>query len=695
MTERSDYARMKEDARRRNAEKSKEGRDIGDLPPVEDTVRKERAKFDFKYFCEKYFPNTFNLGWSPDHLKVLDKTKQAVTEGGLFALAMPRGNGKSTIAETAAIWSLVFGHRRFVALIGATEDHAANMLDSIKTELETNDFLLEDFPEVCYPIRCLEGISHRANGQTYRGERTHITWTAKELILPTIENYKTSGSIVKVAGITGRVRGMKHKTAQGETIRPTLVIVDDPQTDESAKSPSQSKTRESILAGAILGLAGAGNKISGIMPCTVICENDMAYNILDKDKHPEWNGEKMKMVYDFPDNEDLWDQYNEIRVNSLKEGKGITLATEFYKKNKAEMDKGSRVAWEERFNHDELSALQNAMNLKFQDEAAFYAEYQNEPIPDKTAELVMLTKTQIVEKTNRIDRGVVPVDASHLVAFVDVQKACLFYVIAAFCDDFTGAIIDYGAYPKQPKQYFSISEVKNTYMEMYNKGFEGSLYQAIQDLLNSLINVEYPKEGDSGSLTMSRVMVDANWGESTDIVYKAIRESDHKSIVIPSHGVFVGASTKPFSEYKKKPGDILGHNCRIVSTQTKRGIRYCTYDTNYWKSFFVRRMAAAHGEVGSMALFGKHFTTHEMIADHILAEYKIQTTGRGRTVDEWKIRPNNPDNHLFDCAVGCCVLGSIVGCQLPDADMLATKVKKQKQISLSELQAKKRRNVRF
>jgi hypothetical protein len=65
----------------------------------------------------------------------------------------------------------------------------------------------------------------------------------------------------------------------------------------SARSLSQCANRESILAGAVLGLAGPGKKISGIMPCTVIRPGDMADNILDRDKHPEWNGERTRMVY--------------------------------------------------------------------------------------------------------------------------------------------------------------------------------------------------------------------------------------------------------------------------------------------------------------------------------------------------------------------------------------------------------------
>ena len=54
------------------------------------------------------------------------------------------------------------------------------------------------------------------------------------------------------------------------------------------------------------------------MPCTVIRPGDMADNILDRDKHPEWNGERTKMVYAFPTNEKLWQQYAEIRAEGLR-----------------------------------------------------------------------------------------------------------------------------------------------------------------------------------------------------------------------------------------------------------------------------------------------------------------------------------------------------------------------------------------
>ena len=178
---------------------------------------------------------------------------------------------------------MLYGHREFVTLIGATESAALEMLDSIKTELEVNEKLAEDFPEVCFPIGQLEGIANRCAGQLYLGERTRITWTSNEIVLPTIAGGRASGIIVRVAGITGRVRGMKYKRADGRSVRPSLVIIDDPQTSESAGSLEQTRKRVRVLAGDILGLAGPGQKISGIMPCTIIRPGDMR-NDLEKNR---------------------------------------------------------------------------------------------------------------------------------------------------------------------------------------------------------------------------------------------------------------------------------------------------------------------------------------------------------------------------------------------------------------------------
>lgn len=685
----NDYATLKERSRARNAALSQSGRDIGDLPAVADPGRKARAGRDFRFFCECYFPQTFCLAWSPDHLKVIARIEQAVAEGGLFALAMPRGSGKSSLCELACVWAVLYGHREFVCLIGSDEGHAVDMLESIKAEFDSNDLLLEDFPEAVYPIRRLEGIANRCSGQLCNGVRTQITWTAKEIVLPTLPASKAAGAIIKVAGLTGRLRGMKYKRADGQAVRPSLVVLDDPQTDESARSLSQCATRESILAGAVLGLAGPGQKISGIMPCTVIRPGDMADRILDRDKHPQWQGERTKMVYAFPENEKLWERYGEIRADSLREGRGIVDATAFYREHQTEMDAGAQVAWPERFNHDEASAIQHAMNLRLQDERAFWAEYQNEPLPEDIGAEDDLDLDAITAKINRLRPGEVPIACNRLTMFIDVQKSLLYYTVAAWEDDFTGYVTAYGAYPKQNADYFTTADARPTLADAASgAGLEGAIYAGLEKLAERWLAREFRRD-DGAMVRIERCLVDANWGLSTDVVYQFCRQSNFAPLLMPGHGRYVGASSRPFSEYKRKPGDRAGHNWRVPNVQGKRQVRHVVYDTNFWKSFVYARLSVRMGDRGCLSLFGAKPEQHRLFAEHLTAEYRVQTQGRGRTVDEWKLRPSTTENHWFDCLVGCAVAASMQGVSLPGAEATPHQPAR-RQITLSQLQAQKR-----
>ena len=679
-------ARSYEDRRNaerdRQAEQSLAGRDIGPLPEVVNPDRKAACERNFQLFCESYFPETYSLAWSPDHLKVIEKIETAVLRGGLFALALPRGSGKTTITESAALWSMLYGHREFVVLIGATESAALELLDSLKTELEVNERLAEDFPEVCYPVAQLEGIANRCAGQLYKGERTRITWTSNEIVLPTVEGSRASGIIVRVAGITGRIRGMKFKRSDGRSVRPSLVIIDDPQTSESAGSLEQTRKRVRVLAGDILGLAGPGQKISGIMPCTIIRPGDMADIILNRNTHPDWNGEKTRMVYRFPTNMKLWEEYAEIRAEALRTEGNFQKATEFYLANREAMDAGAEVSWEARFNHDEVSALQHAMNLKFQDETAFMSEYQNDPLPDDTADDSLLSVDEICAKINGLARRRVPLKCDRLTMFVDVQKALLFYVVIAWAEDFTGAVIDYGSWPDQHRHEYSLADANPSIQTLFPKaGFEGALYAALSALTDECLGREWERE-DGAVLKIERALVDANWGQSTDVVYQFCRQSSHAGVILPSHGRYVGASSKPMTEYRKQQGDRLGFNWMIPNVAGKRAIRHVIYDTNYWKSFIHARLAVPVGDKGSLTLYGRIPGAHQLFAEHLTAEYRVKTQGRGRTVDEWKLKPQSHDNHFLDCVAGCAVCGSMLGASLPET--LPAKLDRKPMIRLSD-----------
>ena len=70
------------------------------------------------------------------------------------------------------------------------------------------------------------------------------------------------------------------------------------------------------------------------------------------------------------------------------------------------------------------------------------------------------------------------------------------------------------------------------------------------------------------------------------------------------------------------------------------------------------------GDRGCLSLFGNRPDQHRLFADHLTAEYRVKTEGRGWTVDAWKLRPERGDNHWFDCLVGCAVAASIQGVSL-------------------------------
>jgi phage terminase large subunit GpA-like protein len=329
------------------------------------------------------------------------------------------------------------------------------------------------------------------------------------------------------------------------------------------------------------------------------------------------------------------------------------------------------------------------MNLKFQDEAAFFAEYQNEPLPEEVASDDELTADQIAGKLNRMRRGEVPIGCNRLTAFIDVQANLLFYVVAAWEDDFTGYVLDYGTFPDQKRPYFTLCDARLTLAAVTRaSGLEGAIYAGLEVLTNNLLGKGWRRD-DGADLRVERCLIDANWGSATDVVYQFCRQSVHASVVMPSHGRFVGASSQPFSEYKRRPGDRVGHNWRVPNVHGKRAVRHAIYDTNYWKSFVHARLAVPMGDRGCLSLFGDKPEAHRLFAEHLTAEYRVKTEGRGRTVDEWKQRPERGDNHWLDCLLGCAVAASMQGVVLPGTD--GTAPARRERVSFAAMQRGRRR----
>lgn len=679
-----DYRLKRTRAAEASREASEDARDISPVPKVVNPRRKSAACKSFKKFCDTYFKDVFYLKWSKIHLAVIEKIERVVDGGEIYALAMPRGSGKTTLFQIAVLWAAITGRAELIVLIAANASRASQLLEDVKVWLETNDLLLEDFPEVCYPIRRLERIALRARGQHIAGEPTRIGWKAAELVLPTVKGSAASGVCIRTAGTLGSdIRGLSYTRPDGRKVRPSLAFVDDPQTRESAQSATQCDNLEKILKADVLGMAGPGRKIACVVAMTVVAQNDVAQRLLDRRANPEFRGERYQLLSSLPVNLDLWEQYRQIRDAELQNDGDGSKATAFYRKNRKRMDEGAVSSWPERFNAGEISAIQCAMNLKFRDEGAFLSEYQNEP-PETDARLDVLSPDVVLDAGRA--RGSIPIGAHFLTAFVDVHKNLLFWTLCAWSDRFDGTVVDYGTYPKQKRARFTLADARPTLADAIpGAGLEGQVYGGLRALCDQLFAADYLRD-DGSSVGLDRLLIDANWGATTDVVYQFIRESAHRSKIYPSHGRFVGAKSRPFGEYTVKRGDRVGLHWRMPAESSRNGLRRVLIDVNYWKSFLYARLTTAPGDPGRLALTGSA-RENALFLEHLTAEKRKTVEAAGRRVDEWEAIPDR-DNHWFDCLVGCAAAAAIQGARLESVGGQARR--ESRRVSFAEAQRNKR-----
>lgn len=667
-----------------DAQRSHTRANIAPIPKPVDPARRLACGASLRLFLETYFPRAFKLKWSDDHLEVIEKTQAAIVDGQISAIAMPRGSGKTTIHQRAAIWAINYGYSPYVFLVSADADKAKTGLRSIKTEYEFNPLLYADFPEICKPIRELQGVSMAAKKQHVEGVPTLIDWTVGSAQLPYVDGSIASGARIGVGGITGAARGAQITLPDGEVLRPSLVLVDDFQTRESAASKTQCKTRLDTLTGDLLGMRGPGEKFSMLATVTVIYRDDAADQLLDRKKYPEFHGTRKKLVYAWPTDEKKWEEYAELRRQAFREDRPTTEADNYYLSNREAMDAGAVVAWPERKLDEEHSAIQHAFNLKITDPDAFEAEYQNEPVAQSDDDINYLSADQIAEKLSNRPKEYLPETIQHVTAAIDVQGNSLWWAVMGWGEGFTGYIVDYGCFPDQKRRFYTQRELQRTFAtEWPELNEDQAIYRALGKVVDSLVCRRWALDGGT-QLSVSRILVDEGYKESTIHLY--CKEGGHSSLLIPAKGMGIKAGSSPLCESKAREGEKIGWHWRHRPTRNDRrvrSLRHVLWDTYPWKSFLQERLATPPGGGGCVTICGDKSIDHRLLAQHLTSEFPTKTEGRGRPVIEWTLKPGRPDNHWLDCLGMNCVAASMLGVELMQG--LTSKVKKKK-LSLAEYQ---------
>ena len=316
-------------------------------------LRKRLAAIDLGYFGRAYLSHYF-VRESPEFHEKLDeiwtqgvvKGKDPISQkkeisrdkGCRRAIAAPRGHAKSTnFTFKDTLHAILYEYKHYPIILSDSSDQAEGFLTDIKTELEENGNILEDFGNL--------------KGKVWK---SGVILTSTDIKLEAIGSGK-------------KIRGRRHRNW-----RPDLIVMDDIENDENVNTPDQRKKLENWFYKAV---SKAGDTYTDIVYIGTILHYD---SLLSKVlKNPEYHCVKYRGVISFAENQNLWDAWEAIYTD-LENDHRQEDARSFFDANKEEMNQGTEVLWEAKLSYYDLMIIKIS-----EGEASFNSEIQNDPIdPD-------------------------------------------------------------------------------------------------------------------------------------------------------------------------------------------------------------------------------------------------------------------------------------------------------------------------
>lgn len=573
--------------------------------------------------------------------------EHAASFGGDQAIAGPRGEGKTKYAIFVSFKLVLIGAVLFPVIVSKSGKVAERELSNLKNELLYNDRLAEDYPEVCAPIRALEGSASRARLQTFGGEYTRIDWKQEYIILPTVAGSVASGRIIASVGIEGAIRGMNFRN-----VRPDLCIIDDVDDRESAKSDLQTETRCRTIDEDIAGLGGQGKRVSRVMLCTLLNTTCTAARFTDRTQYPSFKGRRFAMVKTWPERMDLWEQYIKLRQDrNAEQDPDARIAHEFYRDNFDSMNAAAVVSNENRKvsaplsdgEPAELTGLQHAFNwIADIGRDAFDTEYQNDPPQESGPQDNGITAAVVRSRVNGLDQRVLPDTAQYLTRFIDLGARWLHWGSVAWSPGAIGAVVDYGM---------------DQVVQGDRMAREEAILIALRDRREAWAESECCVTSHGEVRPADMTLVDAgNWQGTA---YKFCEESGdnwHPSMGLSKYRNRTRSKTI-------RPGDNW-----YWSKQPNGGPWVMDMNHDHWVEWLHERFLteplddAGQPNRGSMTLFGRSQSYHSDFARHMVSEvFRVEfIEGKGERRTCYKSGPN----HWLDVMYGNCVAASALGVRL-------------------------------
>lgn len=192
------------------------------------------------------------------------------------AWVAPRGCGKSTwLHLILPMWAAAHGHVKFIATFSDSTAQAEQHLATFRAELDTNEHLRADFPELCQPKLRPDGLRVATRQDTLH--------QANEFIL-----------VAK--GLEAGVLGMKEGN-----LRPQLIILDDVEPGESSYSEYQVRKRLKTLINVVLPLnVFARVVLVGTVTASGSIVHQLVKSVRSTEEPADWISDEKFRVHYFP-----------------------------------------------------------------------------------------------------------------------------------------------------------------------------------------------------------------------------------------------------------------------------------------------------------------------------------------------------------------------------------------------------------
>ena len=467
--------RFSDDGAKSSAEKSRDSRNRDRLVPYaepEDAERRKRLEADppewLRWYLEDRFPYPFGVG----HLEIISAGIRAIIAGTPITAAAPRTFGKTSLLWGVSLYAVLSGLCRFPVTIGWKQTAGSELLDQWLTALSENDRLAADYPCQCNPFRestaslRLKGILRQIDPPIKAG--CNVQKGRGVVVLPDVKELSTGRTMPQCAlagrSINGSIKGLNVGLLDGSTLRPDIAMLDDPQDEDTAASPTLVKKVLKKIDYSIRSLSGPRRRITVMATVTRMNEGDVSQALLER---PGTEAIIISQISEWPkgwtDKDSktraLWDEWNRQRIDGLLMHDGGEAARVFYAANVAELTEGMKVSWEERYQigDDKRPGDPSPMFSSMWDfyelgEAAFMAERQNKPLVEGVT--INAVSASIIR--SRVDKtrppGVVPEWAKIIIASSDVNPSyAISTIVFAFGNNQRSAILWYGIHPMECK----------------------------------------------------------------------------------------------------------------------------------------------------------------------------------------------------------------------------------------------------